>query len=95
MWLPARSPWKSHCLGFSTGHQARRTSNNFGESMTNRSLAPLALLHTNYHSLAIDIAYFQADSLGNAQPGSVADRQDSAVLDALHAAQKPQDLFWT
>jgi hypothetical protein len=33
MWPPTRSPGKSHCLGFSTGHQLRRIWSSFGESM--------------------------------------------------------------
>src|SRR5215469_6659409 len=47
---------------------------------------PLALCDSNDHSFAVDIGHFQADSLGDAQPGSVANRQDRAMLDALHAA---------
>src|SRR6516162_6856729 len=47
---------------------------------------PLALFDSNDHSLAVDIGHFQADSLGDAQPGSVANRQDRAMLEALYAA---------
>ena len=46
----------------------------------------LALFDSNDHSLAVDIGDLQADSLGDAQPGSVADRQDRAMLEALYAA---------
>ena len=53
---------------------------------------PFALFDSNNHSLAVDIGDFQADSLRNVQPGSITDRQDGAMLDALYAAQELQDL---
>ena len=54
--------------------------------MLSTTFLPLALFDSNDHSLAVDIADFQADSLGDAQPGSVANRQNRAMFDALHAA---------
>jgi hypothetical protein len=48
--------------------------------------APFALLDSNDHPFVIDIGDFQADSLGDAQSGSVANRQDRAMLDALDTA---------
>ena len=45
-------------------------------------------------SLSISVT-FRRISLRDAQSGSVAGRQDGAMLDALHAAQKLQDLFGT
>jgi hypothetical protein len=47
---------------------------------------PFALFDSNDHPLAIDVTDFQADSLRDAQPGSVADCQDRAMLDALDTA---------
>src|SRR5580704_5121081 len=56
---------------------------------------PFALFDSNDHSLAVDIGDFQADSLRNAQPSRITDRQDGAMLDALYAAQELQDLLRT
>jgi len=53
------------------------------------------LFDSNDHSLAVDIGDFQADSLRNAQPSRITGRQDGAMLDALYAAQKLQDLLKT
>ena len=54
--------------------------------MLSTTFLPFALLDSNDHSLTIDIGDLQADSLGDAQPGSIANRQDRAMLDALHAS---------
>ena len=54
--------------------------------MLQATFLPFALLDSNDHPFVIDIGDFQADSLGDAQPGSVANRQDRAMLDALYAA---------
>ena len=54
-----------------------------------------ALFDSNDHSLAVDIGDFQADSLRNAKPSRITDRQDGAMLDALYAAQELQDLLRT
>ena len=54
--------------------------------MLSTTFLPLALFHSNDHSLTIDIGHLQADSLGDAQSSRVADRQDRAMLDALDAA---------
>jgi hypothetical protein len=56
---------------------------------------PFASFDSNEHSLAVDIGDFQADSLRDAQPGSVTDRQDGAMLDALYTAQELLDLLRT
>jgi hypothetical protein len=56
---------------------------------------PFALFDSNDHSLAVDVGDFQADSLRDAQPGSVTGRQNGAMLDALYAAQELQDLLRT
>jgi len=45
-----------------------------------------SLFDSNDHSFAVDISDFQAYGFGDAQPGSVADRQDRAMLEALYAA---------
>ena len=54
--------------------------------MLSITFLPLALFDSNDHSLAVDIGHFQPDSLGDTQPGSVANRQDRAMLEALYAA---------
>ena len=46
------------------------------------------LLDTDEHSLTIDIGDLQADRLRDAQSGRVAGRQNGAMLDIAHTAQK-------
>ena len=53
----------------------------------------LTLLDTDDHSLTIDIGNLKADRLRDAQSGSVASRQDGAMLDAPHTGQKLQNFF--
>jgi hypothetical protein len=43
--------------------------------MLSTTFLPFALFDSNDHSFAIDIGDFQADSLGDAQPGSATGRQ--------------------
>ena len=54
-----------------------------------------ALLDSNDHSLTVDIGGFQADGLGDAQPGGVAGRQDRAMLELCTQLKKLQDFFRT
>ena len=56
---------------------------------------PFTLSDSDGHALTVDIGDLQADRLRDAQSGSVAGRQNGAMLDIPHARQKPQDLFRT
>src|SRR5213594_2306654 len=58
-------------------------------------LPPLALLDTNDHTLAVDIDRLQVDRFRYPRPRRVADRQNGAVLDVLHALQKLENFLGT
>jgi hypothetical protein len=56
-------------------------------------LLAFALVDMDDHALAIDVGGFQTYRLGDAQTSSVAGSQDCAVLGAVDAAEKLQDLL--
>ena len=51
------------------------------------------MLDADDHALTINFGGFQADGLGDSQPGGVTSRQDRAVLGIGHATEKVPDLF--
>ena len=56
-------------------------------------LAPLALLHSYDHALAVDRRGPQVHSLGDTQPGCIADGQDHSMLHVTDRAQELSDLL--
>jgi hypothetical protein len=58
-------------------------------------LLPLALIHTDYHPLAVDIGELQANGLRDAQAGSIAGGQNRSVFSAADALEKVKDFLWT
>jgi hypothetical protein len=63
--------------------------------MLSTTFLSFALFDSDNHSFAIDIGDFQADSLRDAQSGSVADGQNRAMLEIPHTTQKLQNFFRT
>ena len=56
-------------------------------------LVALASLHTEHHTLAVDIRHLQRDDFRNAQAGTIGDAERSLVFDAGRRLQQARDFF--
>jgi len=87
--------WEEPFLGFARSPPIAQGLEQLWGEHDEAIFTPFTLSDSNDHSLTIDIADLQGDRLRDAQSGSVASRQDSAMLDAPHTAQKLQHFFRT
>jgi len=97
MGMSARLPGNNQCWGLAVRHHWRKISSSRTESMTYRSFRPLPCsIRMTMRWLSISTGFkWTVDRFRYPRPCRVADRQNGAVLDVLHALQKLENFLGT